>query len=77
MGWEPHIVAELDAMGFHEVLADFHAPMQLPAHAPARALTRVRSRAGARAHECLRRAINSACPRAGASASLSGMDGRR
>ena len=40
MGWEPHIVAELDAMGFHEVPADFHAPVHLPAHAPAHALTR-------------------------------------
>ena len=39
MGWEPHIVAELDAMGFHEVPADFHAPVHLPAHAHARALT--------------------------------------
>ena len=38
MGWEPHIVAKLDAMGFHEVPADFHAPVHLPAHAPARAL---------------------------------------
>ena len=40
MGWEPHIVAELDATGFHEVPANFHAPVHLPAHAPARALTR-------------------------------------
>ena len=40
MGWEPHIVAELDPTGFHEVPADFHAPVHLPAHAPARALTR-------------------------------------
>ena len=40
MGWEPHIVVELDPMGFHEVPADFHAPVHLPAHAPARALTR-------------------------------------
>ena len=40
MGWEPHIVAELDATGFHEVPADFHAPVHLPAHAPARALMR-------------------------------------
>ena len=40
MGWEPHIVAELDATGFHEVPADFHAPVHLPAHVPARALTR-------------------------------------
>ena len=40
MGWEPHIVAELDATGFHEVPADFHMPVHLPAHAPARALTR-------------------------------------
>ena len=39
MGWEPHIIAELDATGFHEVPADFHAPVHLPAHAPARALT--------------------------------------
>ena len=39
MGWEPHIVAELDATGFHEVPADFHAPVHLRAHAPARALT--------------------------------------
>ena len=39
MGWEPHIVAELDATGFHEVHADFHAPAHLPVHAPARALT--------------------------------------
>ena len=39
-GWEPHIVAELDPTGFHEVPADFHAPVHLPAHAPARALTR-------------------------------------
>ena len=39
MGWEPHIVAELDATGFHEVPANFHAPVHLPAHAPARALT--------------------------------------
>ena len=34
MSWEPHIVAELDATGFHEVPADFHAPVHLPAHAP-------------------------------------------
>ena len=40
MGWEPHIVAELDATGFHEVPADFHAPVHLPVHAPTRALTR-------------------------------------
>ena len=40
MGWEPHIVAELDATGFHEVPANFHTPVHLPAHAPARALTR-------------------------------------
>ena len=40
MGWEPHIVAELDPTGFHEVPADFHAPVHLPAHAPASALTR-------------------------------------
>ena len=40
MGWEPHIVAELDPTGFHEVPADFHAPVHLPAHAPSRALTR-------------------------------------
>ena len=39
MGWEPYIVADLDATGFHEVPADFHAPVCLPAHAPARALT--------------------------------------
>ena len=39
MGWEPHIVAELDPTGIHEVPADFHAPVHLPAHAPARALT--------------------------------------
>ena len=25
MGWELHIVVELDATGFHEVPADFHA----------------------------------------------------
>ena len=35
------------------------------------------TRDGARAHECLRHAVDSACPRAGASAPLSGMDGRR
>ena len=40
MGWEPHIVAELDATGFHKVPADFHAPVHLPVHAPARVLTR-------------------------------------
>ena len=40
MGWEPHIVAELDAMGFHEVPTDFNVPVHLLAHAPARALTR-------------------------------------
>jgi hypothetical protein len=40
MAWEPHIVAELEATGFHEVPADFHAPVHLPAHAPACALTR-------------------------------------
>ena len=39
MGWEPHIVAELDPTGFHEVPADFHVPVHLPVHAPARALT--------------------------------------
>ena len=39
MGWEPHIVAELDATGFHEVPDDFHAPVHQSAHAPARALT--------------------------------------
>ena len=87
MGWEPHIVTKLDATGFHEVPADFHAPMHLPAHARAGArapasacacaCTDVRARGGARAHECLRRAVASACPRAGASAPLSGMDGRR
>ena len=38
MGWEPHIVADLDATGFHEVPTDFHAPVHLPAHAPAHAL---------------------------------------
>ena len=36
MGWEPHIVAELDATG----LKDFDEPVHLPAHAHARALTR-------------------------------------
>ena len=41
MGLAPHIVAELDATGFHEVPADFHAPVHLPAHATARALTRM------------------------------------
>ena len=41
MGWEPHIVAELDPTGFHEVPADFHTPVHLPSHAPARALTRM------------------------------------
>jgi hypothetical protein len=41
MDWEPHIIAELEVTGFHEVLADFHAPVHLLAHAPARALTRV------------------------------------
>ena len=55
MGWEPHIVAELDPTGFHEVPADFHAPCA-PASACACACTDVRARAGARAHECLRRA---------------------
>ena len=39
MGREPHIVADLDATGFHEIPADFHAPVHLPAHAPAPALT--------------------------------------
>ena len=39
VGCEPHIVAELDATGFHEVRVDFHTPVHLPAHAPARALT--------------------------------------
>ena len=39
MGWEPHIVVELDATGFHKVPANFHVPVHLPAHAPARALT--------------------------------------
>ena len=39
MGWQPHIVAKLDPTGFHEVPADFHAPVHLPAHALARALT--------------------------------------
>ena len=39
MGWEPHIVAELDPTGFHEVPADFHAPVHLPAHAPVHALS--------------------------------------
>ena len=39
IGWEPHIVADLDATGFHEVPTDFHAPVHLPAHAPTRALT--------------------------------------
>ena len=42
MGWEPHIVAELDPTGFHEVPVG--------------------------AHECLRRAVDNACPRAGATA---------
>ena len=67
MGWEPHIVAELDPTGFHEVPADFHAPVHLPAHAPARALT------------CapVLVPVDSACPRAGASAPLNSMDGRR
>ena len=40
MGWEPHIVAELDPTGIHEVPADFHTPVHLPAHVPAHALTR-------------------------------------
>ena len=40
MGWEPHIAAELDATGFHEVPAKFHVPVHLPAHATTRALTR-------------------------------------
>ena len=40
MGSEPHIVAEFDPTGFHEVPADFHVPVHLLAHAPARALTR-------------------------------------
>ena len=40
MGWEPHIVTELDPTGFHEVLADFHVPVHLLAHAPAHALMR-------------------------------------
>ena len=40
IGCELHIVAELDPMGFHEVPADFHVPVLLPAHAPTRALTR-------------------------------------
>ena len=40
MGWEPYIIAELDATGFHEVPIDFHTPVHLPAHAPAHALTR-------------------------------------
>ena len=39
MGWEPHIVAELDATGCPEVPADCHALVHLPAHAPVRALT--------------------------------------
>jgi hypothetical protein len=39
MAWEPHIMAELEATGFHEVPADFHVPVHLPAHATARALT--------------------------------------
>ena len=38
MGKEPHIFAELDPTGFHEVPADFHVPVHLPAHAPACAL---------------------------------------
>ena len=53
------------------------AGARAPASACAYACTNVRARAGARAHECLRRAVDSACPRAGASAPLSGMDGRR
>ena len=40
MGWEPHIVAELDPTGFHEVPIDFHSPVHLPAHALVHALTR-------------------------------------
>ena len=52
MGWEPHIVAELDPTGFHEVPADFHAPMHLPAHAPARALTRMPVHLPAHAPAC-------------------------
>ena len=40
MGWEPHIVTELDPTVFHEVSADIHAHVHLPAHAPARALKR-------------------------------------
>jgi len=30
MGWEPHIVIELDATGFHEVPSDFHVLVHLP-----------------------------------------------
>ena len=41
MGWDPHIVAELDSTGCHKVPADFHAPVHLPVHAHARALTRM------------------------------------
>ena len=38
MGREPHIVAKLDSTGFHEVPADFHVPVHLPAHVPTCAL---------------------------------------
>ena len=48
-----------------------------PASACAYACTDVHARAGAHACECLRRAVDSACPRTSASAPLSGMDGRR
>ena len=44
MGWEPHIVAELDVTGFHEVPANFHAPVHLPA--PAVGVKTGRSRVG-------------------------------
>ena len=39
MGWEPHIVAEIDATGFHEDPTNLHTPMHLSTHVPARALT--------------------------------------
>ena len=39
MGWEPHIFAQLEAAGIHEVPANLHAPMHLPGHVLVHALT--------------------------------------
>ena len=75
MGWDPHIVAELDATGFHEVPADFHTLVHLLGHALVRALTCAPMPVPV--HTNVSAVPLPAPVPAGASAPLSGMDGRR